>query len=266
MIVLNPVAFSLGPIEVKWYSLCILLGAIIAYILITKEAKRFKIDSDFIFNLFFYTLIFGIIGARLYYVLFNWNLYAGDIASIFAIWNGGLAIHGGIIAGLITVYIYTKKYNGRFLKILDIIAPGLLIAQAIGRWGNFFNSEAHGAATTILNLQEKFVPRFIIEGMNINGIYYEPTFYYESIWCLLGVLILLIIRRKKNIKVGTVSSLYLIWYGIGRFAIESMRTDSLMLGPFKVAQIVSVIMILVGIVIIFINLKKSKYEDLYNNY
>ena len=156
--------------------------------------------------------------------------------------------------------------NVRFLKILDIIAPGLLIAQAIGRWGNFFNQEAHGAATTILNLQEKFIPRFIIEGMNINGIYYEPTFYYESIWCVLGFIILLVTRRKKNIKVGTICSLYLIWYGLGRFAIESMRTDSLMLGPFKVAQIVSIAMVLIGIIIIILNFKKSKYEDLYNNY
>lgn len=263
---MNPVAFSIGSLEIKWYSLCILLGAILAYILILKEAKKFKINEDFIFNLFFYTLIFGILGARLYYVLFNWNLYASDIPSIFAIWNGGLAIHGGIIAGLITIYIYTKKHNVRFLKILDIIAPGLLIAQAIGRWGNFFNQEAHGAATTILNLQEKFIPRFIIEGMNINGIYYEPTFYYESIWCVLGFIILLVIRRKKNIKVGTICSLYLIWYGLGRFAIESMRTDSLMLGPFKVAQIVSIAMVLIGIIIIILNFKKSKYEDLYNNY
>lgn len=263
---MNPVAFNIGSLEIKWYSLCILLGAILAYILVLKEAKKFKINKDFIFNLFFYTLIFGILGARLYYVLFNWNLYASDIPSIFAIWNGGLAIHGGIIAGLITIYVYTKKYNVRFLKILDIIAPGLLMAQAIGRWGNFFNQEAHGAATTILNLQEKFIPRFIIEGMNINGIYYEPTFYYESIWCVLGFIIFLVARRKKNIKVGTICSLYLIWYGLGRFAIESMRTDSLMLGPFKVAQIVSIAMVLIGIIIIILNFKKSKYEDLYNNY
>lgn len=262
---MNPIAFSIGNIEIRWYSILILIGAFLAYFIIQKEAKRFKIDTDFVFNLFFYTLVFGIIGARLYYVLFNWNLYAADIPSIFEFWNGGLAIHGGIIAGLITIFIYTKKHNIRLLKILDIIVPGLILAQSIGRWGNFFNSEAHGAATTILNLQEKFIPKFIINGMNIGGIYYEPTFYYESLWCFLGFIILLFIRRNKKIKVGFLSALYLIWYGIGRFVIESMRTDSLMLGAFKVAQIVSFIMIIIGIVLIILGLKKDKYEDLYNN-
>ena len=263
---MNPIAFSIGNIEIRWYSILILIGAFLAYFIIQKEAKRFKIDIDFVFNLFFYTLVFGIIGARLYYVLFNWNLYAADIPSIFEFWNGGLAIHGGIIAGLITIFIYTKKHNIRLLKILDIIVPGLILAQAIGRWGNFFNSEAHGAATTILNLQEKFIPRFIIDGMNIGGIYYEPTFYYESLWCILGFIILLIIRRNKKIKVGFLSAIYLIWYGIGRFIIESMRTDSLMFGAFKMAQIASLIMIITGIILIILDLRKDKYEDLYNNY
>ncbi len=263
---MNPIAFSIGNIEIRWYSILILIGAFLAYFIIQREAKRFKIDTDFVFNLFFYTLVFGIIGARLYYVLFNWNLYAADIPSIFEFWNGGLAIHGGIIAGLITIFIYTKKHNIRLLKILDIIVPGLILAQAIGRWGNFFNSEAHGAATTILNLQEKFIPRFIIDGMNIGGIYYEPTFYYESLWCILGFIILLIIRRNKKIKVGFLSAIYLIWYGIGRFIIESMRTDSLMFGAFKMAQIASLIMIITGIILIILDLRKDKYEDLYNNY
>lgn len=263
---MNPIAFSIGNIEIRWYSILILIGAFLAYFIIQKEAKRFKIDTDFVFNLFFYTLVFGIIGARLYYVLFNWSLYAADIPSIFEFWNGGLAIHGGIIAGLITIFIYTKKHNIRLLKILDIIVPGLILAQAIGRWGNFFNSEAHGAATTILNLQEKFIPRFIIDGMNIGGIYYEPTFYYESLWCILGFIILLIIRRNKKIKVGFLSAIYLIWYGIGRFIIESMRTDSLMFGAFKMAQIASLIMIITGIILIILDLRKDKYEDLYNNY
>ena len=263
---MNPIAFSIGNIEIRWYSILILIGAFLAYFIIQREAKRFMIDTDFVFNLFFYTLVFGIIGARLYYVLFNWNLYAADIPSIFEFWNGGLAIHGGIIAGLITIFIYTKKHNIRLLKILDIIVPGLILAQAIGRWGNFFNSEAHGAATTILNLQEKFILRFIIDGMNIGGIYYEPTFYYESLWCILGFIILLIIRRNKKIKVGFLSAIYLIWYGIGRFIIESMRTDSLMFGAFKMAQIASLIMIITGIILIILDLRKDKYEDLYNNY
>ena len=154
-----------------------------------------------IFNLTFWTVLFGLLGARLYYVLFNWSLYSHDILSIFKFWEGGLAIHGGILFGIITIYLYCKKKNVNFLKILDIAAPALFIAQAIGRWGNFFNSEAHGYATTLTVLKNhKIIPDFIINGMNINGIYYEPTFYYESLWCILGFIALLVIRNRKKTK------------------------------------------------------------------
>lgn len=261
---MNPILFQIGNFTIRYYSVFILLGVIVAYILIQKEAKRFKISDDFIFNLFFYTVILGIIGARLYYVIFNWDLYAANPLSIFKFWEGGLAIHGGLIAGLITVVLYCQKNNVKLTRILDIIVPGLLIAQAIGRWGNFFNSEAHGPVTTILKLQEKFVPRFVIDGMNIGGIYYEPTFYYESLWNFLGFIIILFIRRRPKVKVGNMTAFYLIWYGIGRFFIESMRTDSLMLGGFKVAQIVSLLMIIAGLIINVILSRKSKFEDLYN--
>ena len=148
--------------------------------------------------------------------------------------------------------------------MLDFVAPALLLAQAIGRWGNFFNQEAHGAATTLEHLQSLHIPDFIIEGMNIGGVYYEPTFLYESLWCLLGFIIILIIRRLKITKVGQPTAVYLMWYGLGRFFIEMMRTDSLMLGGFKVAQIVSVIMIIIGLLMIMITGRKGRYEDLYD--
>lgn len=260
---MNRYILELGSFKLEWYSVLIILGAMIGITMVMKEAKRYKYSTDFVFNMLFWTIIFGIVGARIYYVLFNLELYT-NILDVFKIWEGGLAIHGGIIAGVIVILIYTKKYNVRTIRMLDFIAPALLFAQAIGRWGNFFNSEAHGAATTLEHLKSLHIPDFIINGMNINGTYYTPTFLYESLWCLIGVIILLIIRRLKFTKVGQVAAFYMMWYGLGRFVIEISRTDSLMLGGFKMAQIASIIMILIGLVIIMITGRKDRYEDLYD--
>lgn len=260
---MNRYMLEIGSFKLEWYSVLIIVGTMIGITMVMREAKRYKYSTDFVFNMLFWTIIFGIIGARLYYVLFNLELYQ-NFMDVFKIWEGGLAIHGGIIMGLIVIIIYTKKYNVRTIRMLDFIAPALILAQAIGRWGNFFNSEAHGAATTLSHLKSLHIPNFIIEGMNINGTYYIPTFLYESLWCLLGFIILLIIRRLKFTKVGQVAAFYMMWYGLGRFAIEALRTDSLMLGGFKMAQIVSVIMIVVGLLIIMITGRKDRYEDLYD--
>jgi phosphatidylglycerol:prolipoprotein diacylglycerol transferase len=157
------------------------------------------------------------------------------------------------------------KYKMRFIRITDICVPSLLFAQGIGRWGNFFNQEAHGAATSLEHLKSLHLPQFIINGMNINGIYYEPTFLYESLLCLIGFIIVLFIRRGKYTKVGTITSFYLMYYSVVRFLIESMRTDSLMLGGFKVAQIISIILFLIRLGNIMLISIKSKFEDLYNN-
>ena len=213
----------------------------------------------------FWVLIFGIIGARLYYVIFNFSAFKDNPMEILKVWNGGLAIHGGLIVGLITVIVYTKKYNFRTVRYLDFCVVGLILAQAIGRWGNFFNSEAHGVLTTLEHLQSLHIPQFVIDGMYINGAYYTPTFFYESIFCLIGFIALLIIRRTKYVKVGDLTSIYLIFYGVLRIFIESSRTDALMFMGFKIAQIVSIVMVIVGIVILIINRKKGKFEDLYND-
>ena len=255
--------FSIGDVNIEWDSVLIVIGAILAIIMIIREAKRYGYPKDFVFNMCFWTIIMGIIGARLYYVLFNLDLYT-NIVDVFKIWEGGLAIHGGIIFGLITCFLYCKKYKVRTVRMVDFIVPALLLAQAIGRWGNFFNGEAHGAVTSLGALQNLHIPDFIIEGMNIGGVYYQPTFLYESLWCLLGVIVILIVRRLKITKVGQPTAIYLMWYGLGRFFIETMRTDSLMLGGFKVAQIVSVIMIIVGLIVIMITGRKGRYEDLYD--
>ena len=254
---MNPIFLDLGFIQIYWYSIMILLGIILASIVILKECKRFNIDNDFMLNLFFYTIPIAIIGARLYFVIFNFNYYSNNVIEIFKLWEGGLAIHGGIIAGLIFIIYYCKRYNQNIWKILDIAVIGLIIGQIIGRWGNFFNQEAYGSATTLSYLKSIYLPNFIIDGMKINNIYYHPTFLYESIWNFIGLIILLKIRRK-NVKIGQISSIYLIWYGIGRLFIESLRQDSLMLGHIKVAQLLSLLMIIFGIFLFIYKLKKEK--------
>lgn len=261
---MNPVAFSIFGFDIRFYSFLILIGVVIGYVMIVKEAKRFDISSDFMFNLFFWTIIIGIIGARLYYVVFNWEYFSSHVGEIWQIWQGGLAIHGGILFGLVTISIYTKKHNIRLGRILDIVVIPLILAQAIGRWGNFFNSEAYGAATTLSHLRSMHIPEFIIRGMRINGIYYTPTFFYESIWCLAGFAIMLLMRRRKFVKIGQLTGIYMVWYGVGRFFIEASRTDSLIFLGFKVAQLVSILMIIVGIVLFVRGVRKGKYEDLYN--
>lgn len=250
-------SFSIGNIVIHFYSLCILLGVISAYFVITREAKRKNINEDLILNIIFYGLIIGILGARIYYVIFNIDYYKNDILEIFKIWNGGLAIHGGIIFGFMFVYLYTKKKNLKFIKLTDIIVPGVILAQSIGRWGNFFNQEAYGMAVSKELLEKLLIPKFIINGMHLNNNYYLPTFFIESILCLIGFIIILLIR-KKNIKEGTVTAFYLIWYGFIRSIIEIFRTDSLMLFKLKVAIIVSILCIIIGIIILIINRNKKE--------
>ena len=261
---MNPILFSIGSFNIRWYSLFILIAVIIGMYLFTKEGKRFGISSDFLFNLAFWTIVFGIIGARIYYVIFNFSEYKDNLISVLEIWNGGLAIHGGLIAGFITMFLYCKKYKFNILKATDMIVVPVILGQAIGRWGNFFNSEAHGAVTSLYRLEQLHIPKFIIDGMKIGGLYYHPTFLYESLWCILGFIILLIVRRFKYIKKGQITSIYLMWYSLGRFFIEAMRTDSLMLGGFKAAQIVSILLFILGLIMFMILSRKGKFEDLYN--
>lgn len=259
---MNRVAFNIFGFNVYYYSLCILLGVIVAYILITREGKKQGLPKEFISDLIFYTLIIGILGARVYYCVFNLDYYLANPSEILKIYNGGLAIHGGVIAGLIFVYFYTKKKNVSFIKILDMVAPAVIIAQSFGRWGNFFNQEAHGGITTYQNLKNMHIPEFIINGMHIEGKYYYPTFFFESIWCLIGFIILMIARKNKNLRKGFQIGFYFIWYGIGRFFIEALRTDSLMFFGLKIAQIVSLIGIIIGIIIIVTNRNKKYYNEM----
>lgn len=258
---MNRVAFSIFNVDIYYYSLFILTGIIIAYFLIKFETKKHNIDFNIVSNLLFYTIIIGILGARVYYVIFNISYYANNLLEIINIRNGGLAIHGGIISAIIFIYYYTKKHNLNFIRILDIFAPGVIIAQAIGRWGNFFNQEAYGKAVTVSKLYKLHIPKFIINGMKIDGIYYYPTFYFESIWCIIGFIIMIFLRKYKNLKLGTLTGFYLMFYSFGRFFIETLRVDSLMLFNIKMAQFVSVIGFLIGLIIIIIfNKSKELYK------
>lgn len=254
---MNPIAIKIGNISIYWYSITLALAFIIGGILAIKEAKRKGISPDTMIDYFFYLVPVALIGARLYYVIFNFNYYQDNLIDILKVWEGGLAIHGGVIAGVIYTYYYAKNKAIYMLKLTDIMAPSLILGQAIGRWGNFFNQEAYGPSISLEGLQNLHIPNFIIDGMNIGGTYYQPTFLYESIWCLIGFIIIYLIRRFKTTQKGETTSYYLIWYGIGRFMIESLRQDSLMFINFKVAQIVSILMIIIGIIIFIYSLKKG---------
>lgn len=261
---MNPVLFRFGNFQIKWYSVLLLIGVVVAMEWFMREGKKYNFNKDFLFNLCFWVVIFAILGARFYYVIFNWAQYAADPASIFRIWEGGLAFHGGLIAGILTLMYYCKKYKVRTVKIMDMFVPGVILAQAIGRWGNFFNSEAHGFEVARATLENLHIPEFIINGMYIGGVYYHPTFYYESVWCLIGFAILVGLRHYKYLKVGSLTCFYFVWYSVGRFFIEGLRTDSLMIGPFRVAQIVSVFLFIFGILGLMLLSRKGKFEDLYS--
>ena len=262
---MSPIAFTLGKFEVRWYSIFILVGVILGFAIIMSESKRFQLKNEVMFNTMFWGLLFGILGARVYYIIFNMDYYSSHFSEIFKIWHGGLAIHGGLLFGMIAIYVYIKKYNVSFKKILDIFAPAVILGQAIGRWGNFFNGEAYGTAVSYETLESlRIIPTFIMDNMYFNGSFHLPMFYFESILCLIGFVLLLIYRRRKYRKNGQTFGLYLMWYGFIRFFIEMFRTDSLMLGSIKVAQIVSIMMVLFGLYIILVQGRKPKLEDLYN--
>lgn len=248
---IDPIAFEIGPLSVAWYGIIIAAAMLLAVVLASREGDRLGLEQDTIIDLAFWIIPLGIVGARLYYVLFELGYYLQNPLSIFAIWEGGLAIYGGIIAGFFTTVWFANKRDIDIWLLVDIVAPSLFIAQSIGRWGNFVNQEAHGSEVSREFLEGLYLPEFIIEGMNINGTYYHPTFLYESLVTLSGFIILMILTRKaKFLLRGEAISFYLIWYGIGRFFIEGMRTDSLYIGSLRVSQIVSAVLVIVGIGII----------------
>lgn len=261
---MDRIAIDLGFIQIYWYSLTMLFGVIFGGLLTYLELRRLKINTSYFFDMIFWVIIFGFLGARIYYVLFNLDYYLTNPSEIIAIWNGGLAIHGAIIFGTLTIIIYNlthRKSKNEIIRYIDVCSLGILLGQIIGRWGNFFNQEAHGGVTTRPFLEKLHIPDFIIEGMTINGVIYHPTFLYESVLNLVGLVILLIIRKNKKLKNGMLLSIYLMWYSVVRFFIESMRTDSLMLFDLKMAQVISIILFIIGLISFVFSLK---YANNYN--
>ncbi|KAF0413545.1 prolipoprotein diacylglyceryl transferase [Pediococcus pentosaceus] len=259
---LNPIAFNLGGIQVHWYGIIIASAVVLATILAVQEAKRRRIDPDSIYDLILWALPVAIITARMYYVIFEWGYYQNHVDEIVRVWDGGIAIYGALIGAGIVVYLFCRANWIPVWLMLDIIAPVLIMAQGIGRWGNFMNQEAFGRITSLAFLQSLHLPHFIIQQMLIDGAYRQPTFLYESLWDILGFIVLMSLRHKKHLfKQGEVFLSYVIWYAFGRFFVEGMRTDSLMLLGIRVSQWLSVILF-IGAIGILVFRRKSMRERL----
>ncbi len=255
---IDPVALQFGPLVIRWYGVIMATAFLLGIWLAYRRAQQNNIDPNHILNMVTLIIPASIIGARLYYVLFTWENYRLEPLEVLAIWHGGLAIHGGIIGGLLAGLFYVNRYKLPPWQTADIIAPSLILGQAIGRWGNFINQEAHGDPVTVQFISH--FPTFIKNQMFIEGQYYHPTFLYESMWDLM-VFVILTLRWPRKKTDGEIAFLYLILYSIGRFFVEALRTDSLMLGPLRVAQLVSVALIIIGAIGILMQRKKGKKKS-----
>ncbi|MDF9478954.1 prolipoprotein diacylglyceryl transferase [Bacillus cereus] len=261
---LNRIAIQFGPLTVYWYGIIIGIGILLGLILAIREGKKLQVPSNTFTDLVLYALPISILSARIYYVLFEWAYYKDHLNEVFAIWNGGIAIHGGLIGAIVTTIVFTKKRNISFWKLADIAAPSLILGQAIGRWGNFMNQEAHGGPVSRTFLESLRLPDTIINQMYINGSYYHPTFLYESIWNIIGFCTLLILR-KGSLKRGEIFLSYLIWYSIGRFFVEGLRTDSLMLtSSLRMAQVMSISLIIISLLLMIYRRRKALATTRYN--
>ena len=235
--VLEPVAFHIGRKPVYWYGIIIAAGFFLALLYAFSEAKRTGFSQDDLSNAVLIGTPAAIVCARLYYVIFNFKDYKDNLSEIIAVWNGGIAIYGGLIGACLAGYIYCRIRKISFLQLVDTVCGGFFIGQFIGRWGNFVNSEAYGVKTS---LPWKMG---VMEGGEL--IYVHPTFLYESLWNFIGFLILLKLRKNKKYD-GRLFYFYILWYGLGRIWIEGLRTDSLYIGAFRVSQLVAAICIIVG--------------------
>lgn len=242
---MDRVAFSIFGIDVMWYGILMAIGMILGTLLALKEAKRVGIKEDDVLDLAIFAIPIGLLGARMYYVIFNWEYYSQNISQILNFRAGGMAIHGALIGGILTGYIFTKIRKIDFLKMADAVMIGMPLAQSIGRWGNFINQEAHGGSTDLP------------WGIMVDGIKVHPTFLYESIWDLSIFIFLWIFRKKKKYE-GQIIIYYITLYSLGRFFIEGLRTDSLMIGPLRMAQVISLIGIIGGVISHIYLSKKNK--------
>lgn len=256
---LNPIAFHLGALQVHWYGIIIASAVVIAVTLAVREGRRRGIDPDDIYDMILWALPAAIIAARAYYVAFEWSYYSHHVDEIIRVWDGGIAIYGSLIGAGLVVYFFCRSRYIPVWLMLDVAAPTVIMAQGIGRWGNFMNQEAFGQVTSLSFLQGLHLPDWIVSQMYIQGAYRQPTFLYESTWDILGFVVLMALRHRKGLfKQGEVFLGYVLWYSFGRFFIEGMRTDSLMLGNvIRVSQLLSVLLFVGAIIIIVIRRKRA---------
>lgn len=246
----GPILFEWGNLSIRWYGLLIASAVLLGVTLSQYLASRRRINPDLIGDLAIWLVLAAIPSARLYYVIFQWQEYAQHPEQIIAIWKGGIAIHGAILGGLIASLIFSRVRRVSFWQLADLIAPSLILGQAIGRWGNFFNSEAFGRPTDLP--WKLFIPLDRRPPGYESFAYFHPTFLYESLWnltvfALLMVLFFRDLRGKPQLKVGTLILVYMVTYSCGRLWIEGLRTDSLMLGPLRIAQVISLVEISLGV-------------------
>ncbi|TQS74803.1 prolipoprotein diacylglyceryl transferase [Ornithinibacillus gellani] len=257
---LNRVFFQIGNVPIYWYGVIIATGAFLGLYIATKESDRLGMKKDLMIDLVVFAIPISIIFARIYYVIFEWDRYKdGPWTDVFAIWEGGIAIHGALIGAVLTAIIFARVKKVSFWQLADIAAPSLILGQAIGRWGNFMNQEAHGGPISEAAYQNfhQYLPDFIMNQMCIDGVMYYPTFLYESFWNLLVFIFLLVLRRKNPLR-GEVFLSYVMTYSVGRFFIEGMRTDSLYIHGtnIRMAQFIS-ILIIVGAAALLIYRRKT---------
>lgn len=248
---INPVAFSIGNKDIYWYGIIITLGIVLALFLAWKNRDKQKIKWDDVTDFVLFAIPIGIICARLYYVVFKWEYYSQNLAEIFQIWNGGLAIYGGVIGGILTAIVFCNVKKINVLELCDYCAPYLALCQSIGRWGNFVNREAYGQITN------SFLKMGIFDSSTNEYIFVQPTFLYESICTFIIFLILMKINKNKKFS-GQSFYLYMILYGIARAFIEGLRSDSLYIGDIRVSQLLSLLFSTIFAIIYIFNIKKSK--------
>lgn len=262
---LNRIFLQIGGFTIYWYGVIIGVGILVGVWLAIKEGEKRGVSKDHFVDLVLYGFPISILCARAYYVIFQWDYYSAHPADIIKIWQGGIAIHGALIGAVLTAIFFCRARGLSFWKIADIAAPSILIGQMMGRWGNFMNQEAYGTEVTRAFLENMYLPNFIINQMYIQGAYHHPTFLYESLWSLCGVIVLLVLRRKNLLR-GEIFLGYIAWYSVGRFFVEGLRTDSLMLGDFlRTAQVFSLVLIALAVGIIvyrrFIVKVQARYND-----
>jgi len=291
----STIAFSIGPIDVHWYGIILGTAALVGLLLAVQEGKRYGLKPEFFMDILLIGALLAIVCARIYYVAFQWENYRNDPIKIFAIWEGGIAIYGALIGAIIGALWYTRRKGYSFWRIADICAPSLIAGQMIGRWGNYVNQEAYGGPVSESFLRDTLhLPNWIVDQMYIQGEFHHPTFLYESVWNLIGLGLLLWLRRRPRIRSGELFMSYFIWYSIGRFFIEGLRTDSLSFtgpswvasimdalwspmtllfepgamtygGNIRISQLVAVLIVIAAIILMVVRRKKGYANDKYSD-